>query len=83
MKKRIFTKLNILLIIFTLICFGVFAVGCNRNEDKPQNPYAVKNKFSVTVTDCEDAVEFAPEGFSPDFGMVLFTGALVNPEKYD
>lgn len=83
MKKRFFTNLNILLIIFTLICFGVFVVGCNRNDDKPQNPYAVKNNFSVTVTDCDDALEFAPEGFSPSFGMVLFTGALVNPEKYE
>ncbi|MCM1306109.1 MAG: alpha/beta hydrolase [Bacteroides sp.] len=80
MKAKIRLKLNCILLVAALVTSVFTLVACN--DDPPYNPYAHDNDFEVTTTDCEDALEFAPEGFTPTCGVVLYIGILENPEDY-
>ena len=80
MNGKFRSKLNYILLVAVLVFSACIAVACNGNE--PYNPYAHDNDFEVTVTDCEDALEFAPADFTPKYGVVLYVGILESPEHY-
>ncbi len=74
-------KSRILYAICAAILVAVFAIGlcaCN----KEQSPYASDNAFEIEISDSEDALVFAPKGFSYTYGVIFYVGALVEPTYY-
>ena len=80
MNGKFRLKLNCILLIAVLIFSACIVVACN--NDEPYNPYAHNNNFDVKMTECEDALEFSPIGFTPSYGVVFYVGVVENPEHY-
>lgn len=78
-KARFGKSFKVIFIIATLIFAMFFTIACN---DDDKNEYLENNNFEVLMTDCEDALEFSPVGFTPRYGVVFYVGALIAPEYY-
>lgn len=80
MNGKFRLKLKCVLLVSVLVFGACAAVACNRYGK--DNPYAYDNDFEVVTTDCDDAIEFAPAGFTPKYGAVFYVGILESPEYY-